>query len=60
MVNVELVEDLQRFVRTDRLFGGDLVHLAELLFQIAKHNEQFTSVYNRRPLAEISTVSFWI
>ncbi|KAI6184827.1 Latrophilin-like protein 1 [Aphelenchoides bicaudatus] len=60
MVNVELLEDLRRLVRTEKLLSGDLVQLSELLYQVAIHSEKFTSVYNRRPLNEIATHSLCI
>lgn len=57
MVLVDLVEDLQQFIRTEKLLGGDLIQLSHLLHQINHHNSKFANVYNRLQLSETSKVS---
>lgn len=52
-IHSELIDDIRRHVRVDKLLGGDLIQLADLLYKINVHNIRFTNEHNERLLEDV-------
>ncbi|KAI6218773.1 Latrophilin-2 [Aphelenchoides besseyi] len=58
LVPIELLEDVQKHVRHEKLLGGDLIELAETLSRIQNHNHRFpASVHNQPQLSTTAKIT---